>query len=234
MTDIAENIEKIKERIAQASRRVNRDPSEIILLAATKDVPAELISKAIEAGITDIGENKVQEARPKYEALASKYPNLIWHMIGHLQTNKVKKTLEIFSKVQSVDSLRLAQEIDKRAREASKKVDVLVEVNTSGEATKFGVKPEEALELIKCISGLPNIKVTGLMTIGPLVEDTEKARPSFKMLRNLRGEITKANIPNVEMKHLSMGMTDDFEVAIEEGSNIVRIGRAIFGIEHKH
>ena len=137
MADIAGNIEKVKECIEKASRRVNRDPSEITLLAATKDVPAELISKAIKAGITDIGENKVQEARPKYEVLVPKYPNLIWHMIGHLQTKKVKKTLEIFSKIQSVDSLRLAQEIDKRAGEASKKVDVLIEVNTSsGEGLK--------------------------------------------------------------------------------------------------
>ena len=234
MTDIAANIEKIRERIAKASKRVNRDPSEIKIVAATKDVPADLISRAIEAGITEIGENKVQEAGPKYEALSSKYPNLTWHMIGHLQTNKVKKALEIFSIIHSVDSLRLAEEIDRRAKEAGKKIDILIEVNTSGEITKFGAPIEAVRQLVRLVSELQNVKVKGLMTVGLLTDDPEKARPSFRMIRDLKEDIDRQKIGDIEMKYLSMGMTDDFEVAIEEGSNLVRIGRAIFGIEHKH
>jgi len=232
MVDIKANIEKVKQRIEAAARRVNRNPSEIILLAATKDVPVELIEKAIQSGITYIGENRIQEARSKYEALKEKYPQVNWHFIGHLQTNKVKKVLDIFSTIESVDSRRLIEDISKKAEEKGKQVNIFIEVNTSGEASKFGVTPEETGAVVSFASRFKNLKIKGLMTIAPLAQDPEKARPYFRRLKELREDIKKLNIAGAELDYLSMGMTDDFEVAVEEGSNIVRIGRAIFGIEH--
>jgi len=225
---IAENIASVKGRIAQAAIRVGRDPSEIKLVAATKDVPVNLIEEAIKAGITDIGENRVQEAHLKFDALKN-HP-VTWHMIGHLQTNKVKQALEIFSVIQSVDSEKLAVEISGKS---IKNVDVMIEVNTSEEISKFGVAPDGAVKLARVISGLPNLKLTGLMTVGPLTSDEGKIRGSFRLLKYLFGQIKGLNLTAVELKCLSMGMSDDFEIAIEEGSNLVRVGRAIFGIEHK-
>ncbi len=233
MVDIAANILKIKQRIEAAAKRVNRDPTEIILLAATKDVPVELIEKAIQSGITYIGENRIQEAKKKIEALKEKYPEVKWHFIGHLQRNKVKQALEIFDAIESVDSRRLIEEIDKRAAEAGKIVNIFIEVNTGGEESKFGVKPEETEEIVGFASGFKNIKVRGLMTVPPYSLKAEEVRPYFRKLIELAGKIKKLNIPGVSIEFLSMGMTDDFEVAIEEGSSIVRIGRGIFEIEHK-
>ena len=223
---IKENIQNIKKRIEQAALSVGRDPQNIKLVAVTKTIPIDLIEQAIQAGITDIGENRIQEAKPKIEALKSKYPQMTWHMIGHLQRNKVRQALDLFAIIQSVDSERLALEIQAKAKSI---IPVLIEVNTSAEATKFGVKVSEAIALVKKISTLANLKIEGLMTIGPLASDPEKARPSFKSLKQLSEQIKKLNLPNVKMKYLSMGMTDDFYVAIEEGSNLVRIGRALFG-----
>jgi len=226
MPDIASNIRSIKKRVEAACERAKRDPNEVILLAATKDVPAELVEIAIQNGITKIGENRVQEADSKISKLKPKYPQVTWHMIGHLQRNKVKRALEIFDIIESVDSRRLAEEISQRAAESGKQIAVFIEVNVSGEQSKFGIPEAEAVEFVKYVSGLKNLKVEGLMTVPPLFGDPEKARPYFKKLKVL-GEKTGVAC-------LSMGMTDDFEVAVEEGSNMVRVGRGIFEIEHKH
>jgi hypothetical protein len=225
---IAKNLQSVKSRIEQAARRVGRDPAEIKLVAATKDVPADLVKEAIKAGLTDIGENRVQEAKQKFGAL--KEMPVTWHMIGHLQTNKVKAALEIFSVIQSVDSEKLADEISSRA---PKMIDVFIEVNTSGEESKFGIAPDRAIQLAKHISGLKNLRLAGLMTVGPLTGDEKAVRKSFRLLKGVFDQIKGLNLPGVELKYLSMGMSQDFEAAIEEGSNLVRIGRAIFGIEHQ-
>ena len=228
MPAIAENIQTVRSRIIIAAAKARKDPSQIKLVAATKGVSADLILEAIKAGITDIGENRVQEAEQKFDIL--KDQQVKWHMIGHLQTNKVKPALEIFSVIQSVDSEKLAKEISSRAVST---VDIMIEVNTSGEASKFGVDTGEAAVLARVIAELPNVKLTGLMTVGPLTADEAKVRKSFRALKKLFEEIKELNLPAHELKYLSMGMSDDFETAIEEGSNLVRIGRAIFGIGHK-
>ncbi|MFH1825973.1 MAG: YggS family pyridoxal phosphate-dependent enzyme [bacterium] len=229
MPDIKANLEVIQQRITQAAKKSGRTSADIQLIAVTKTQPVELIEEAIQAGITDIGENRVQEALPKIEALRQKYSLVKFHLVGHLQRNKVKQMLGNFDLIQSVDSERLAAEIDQRTTNHDQPTPVLLEVNTSGERSKFGVAPELTIELLTIISKLRKIRVQGLMTIGLFTGDPEKVRPCFIMLRNLSEQIKKLNLPNVEMKYLSMGMTDDFEVAIEEGSNMVRIGRAIFG-----
>ena len=233
MPDIKSNIESVKKRIEDACARANRDPKDVILLAATKDVPADLIKEAIEAGITHIGENRVQEAAGKYELLKAKYPQVTWHMIGHLQTNKIGQALKIFDIIQSVDSVRLADEIDQRYEVKGERCEVFVEVNVSGEVQKFGVSEDGLEPLVRHISRLNNIQLTGLMAVPPFFDEPQKARPYFKKLRDIKDKISGLNLRNVELKYLSMGMTDDFEVAVEEGSNIVRIGRGIFGVEHK-
>lgn len=227
MPDIKANLESVILRISKAAFAVGRDAEGIKLVAVTKNVPAEVIEQAIQAGITDIGENRVQEAKPKIDILKTKYPNVTWHMIGHLQRNKVRQALDIFDIIQSVDSERLAREIQAKAE--AKVVPVLVEINTSGEETKYGIPVNSTIDFLKTVSSFKNLSVQGLMTIAPLVDDPQKARTYFRKLKTLSEEIKKLNLPNVEMKYLSMGMTDDFEVAIEEGSNMVRIGRAIFG-----
>lgn len=233
MVDIAANISNIRQRIEAAAKRANRDPSEIILLAATKDVPVELIEKAIQEGISYLGENRIQEAKSKIEALKEKYTQVNWHFIGHLQRNKAKQALELFNTIESVDSRRLIEEMDKKAKEIGKSVNIFIEVNTGGEESKFGVRPEEAEEIISFASGFKNIKVRGLMTVPPYSLKADEVRPYFKKLKVLGDKIKKLNIPGVSIDFLSMGMTDDFETAIEEGSNIVRIGRGIFEVEHK-
>ena len=227
---IKENILKIKERVSLICARINREPNSITIVAVSKGRTTQQIKEAIEAGITDIGENRVQEATIKYSGLRDVGYGLRvkWHMVGHLQTNKVKEAVKIFDLIQSVDSLRLAREIDKEAAKANKIQDILIEIKTSPEATKFGVKPEEAIEVIKDIADFKHINIKGLMTIAPLVDNPQKARPYFKMLRELMDGINESRITNHESRILSMGMTDDFEVAIEEGSNMVRLGRAIF------
>ncbi len=222
------NIISVRQRIETAAKKAGRSGSDIKLVAATKDVPAEMIIEAVKAGITDIGENRVQEAASKFDALKD-FP-VKWHMFGHLQTNKVKKALDIFSVIQSVDSAHLAKEISDKT---SNILDVMIEVNTSGEESKFGVAHGGAVDLARYVSGLPNIRLTGLMTVGPLTGDEARVRESFRGLKRLFDPIKELNLPRVELKYLSMGMSDDFEIAIEEGSNLVRIGSAIFGIAHK-
>ncbi len=221
--DIKENIKILKERIERVANRVHRNPDEITVVAVTKTVPPEIILKAIDYGINIIGENRVQEAKEKFGLIGNRVQ---WHMVGHLQTNKVKDALKIFSLIHSLDSIKLAEEIEKRAIQP---VDCLIEVNTSGEPTKFGIKPEELFEFYESIKGFKKIKVLGLMTIGPgwAITDPEASRNSFKLLHDLRDELAQAF--DQDFPVLSMGMSSDFEVAIEEGSNMVRIGTAIFG-----
>ncbi|MEW6618663.1 MAG: YggS family pyridoxal phosphate-dependent enzyme [bacterium] len=219
---IKENLEIIKNRIKQ----VVKDPSEIELVAVTKSAGVNQIIEAINSGITNIGENRIQEAKGKFDQL--KKMEIKWHMIGHLQRNKVKEAIKIFDMIQSVDRLELAKEIEEQAGQINKIMDVLIEVNVSNEETKFGVSPVATLELIQEIAKLNNIRIKGLMTIAPLVLNPEDTRPYFRALVNLRDEIVHQQIENVEMKYLSMGMSNDFEVALEEGANMIRIGRAIF------
>ena len=231
---IEENIACVKNKIADAARRAGRNPDEITLVCVTKNIDAETAREAIGAGITDIGENRVQEALSKNRVLhksladarqcsvAGELPNIKWHMIGHLQTNKVKDAVRIFDLIHSLDSVRLAEAIDKAAKNLNKVQDVLIEVNASGEPSKFGVSPDETEKLLRDISRLDNIKARGLMAIAPIVDNPERARPYFRLLRELKDRVNNLQL-------LSMGMSQDYEVAIEEGSNIVRIGRAIFG-----
>ena len=219
---IRENISRIKARI----------PSGVIIVAVTKTRTPRQLKEAIEAGITDIGENRVREAFLKYNSLRTyELANLRtvkWHMVGHLQTNKVKEAVKIFDLIHSIDSIHLAGEIAKQAAGINKIQDILIEVKTSPEAAKFGLGPDETIAVIKEIAGLENINIKGLMTIAPIVDDPEKARPYFRTLRELRDEINRLSVLKSPLSILSMGMTDDFEAAIEEGSNMVRIGRAIF------
>ncbi|HKZ21884.1 MAG TPA: YggS family pyridoxal phosphate-dependent enzyme [candidate division Zixibacteria bacterium] len=226
MSQIEENLSRLRAKILQACERIKRDPQEIKIVAVTKNVAVEKINEAIACGIEIIGENKVQEAQAKYEKMDKK---VLWHLIGHLQTNKVKKSLEIFDMIQSVDSLKLAQEIDRRAKEKNKIFPILIEVNTSGEPTKYGVKPEQTENLIREMQGLENLNIKGLMTVGPASEDKQKARQAFRQLKMIYEKLENVKMSNVELEHLSMGMSSDFEEAIEEGSNMLRIGTAIFG-----
>ena len=228
---IKENVLKLKERISLVCSKIKQDPDKIVIVAVSKNRDVEQIKEAIEAGINDIGENRIQEAIVKYNQLQApslKLQAVRWHLVGHLQTNKVKEAVRIFGLIHSVDSIRLAQEIDKQAAKINKIQDVLIEVNTSKEETKFGIKPEDLEELVKMVSSFQNIRLKGLMTIAPIVDTPEKARPYFRRLRELLEEVNAQRITQDALRILSMGMTDDFEVAIEEGSHMLRIGWAIF------
>ncbi len=226
MSGIEQNIKDIWSRIKTAAEKSGRGAGEIKLVAVSKTVEPERINQAIRCGIDIIGENRVQEAEAKFKQITEKVEK---HLVGHLQTNKAKKAVELFDFIQSVDSVRIAEEISRRASEKGKLMDVLVEVNTSAEETKFGIEPDHALPLIETISKLEGIKIKGLMTIGLFSDNPEDTRPCFKKLKALFDNIKSANVHNVEMRYLSMGMTSDFEVAIEEGSNMVRVGTGIFG-----
>jgi pyridoxal phosphate enzyme (YggS family) len=223
---IRSNILQVLERIEDAAARSLRDARDVKLVAVTKTVEPPRIVEAIEGGITAIGENRVQEAARKF---TEELPPVEKHLVGHLQTNKVKKALELFDMIQSVDSLRLAREIATRSETAGTTTEILVEVNTSGEETKYGLEPGETLDAIREMADLKGIRITGLMTIGAFLDDPEDVRPCFRSLRDIRDAIEEEVIPGVAMDHLSMGMTNDYEVAIEEGATIVRVGRAIFG-----
>jgi len=223
---IKNNLEIINKKIKKAALRADRNPEEIKLVAVTKTATIEQIEEAIKAGVKIIGESKVQEAKEKYQIITA---DIEWHLVGRLQTNKVKYAVEIFDCIHSIDSIKLAKEIDKRSLQFGKITNVLVEVNVSGEETKCGIKPEEVEPFLKEISKFSRIRVRGLMTIAPIVEDKEEVRPYFRKLRELSKEIKSKNIKNVRMDYLSMGMSEDFEIAIEEGANMVRIGRGIFG-----
>lgn len=220
---IQENIERLRARVDEVAVRADRNPDEITIVAVAKTISTARIEEAIACGIRIIGENRVQEMRQKYTIIGDK---IDWHMVGHLQTNKVKDAVRVFQMIQSLDSLRLAQEIEKRA---TKQIDCLIEVNTSKEASKFGLAPNEVFDLYDNIRKLKKVDVLGLMTIGPgwAIDDPEASRPCFRMLRDLRDELSQEC--DRPFPVLSMGMTSDFEVAIEEGSNMIRIGTAIFG-----
>lgn len=224
---IPENVKKIRQRIAHACARTGRNPSEVTLVAVSKTFPGTLIAEAIRAGIHDIGENYVQEALDKKKQLAGE--NIRWHFIGHLQSNKVKYLTDWIHLIHAVESLSVAKEIDKWGRKANRILDVLVEVNTTGESSKFGVQSDRAIEFVTNLAAYTNLRIAGLMTIGPFLPDPESSRPMFRQLRLLKEQITGLGQSNATMDHLSMGMTGDFEVAIEEGATIVRVGTAIFG-----
>ena len=223
MGNIAANIKGIIHKIKLAAERVGRKEESVKLVAVTKTVDVSKIKEAMAAGIKIIGENRVQEAREKFKDIGKEVE---WHLIGHLQTNKVKYIFDIFSLIHSVDSLPLSEEIQRRAENKGLETDILIEVNLSGEKTKFGILPEKAINFVKDISRFKNINIMGLMTIPPFSESPEDSRKYFKMLRMLRDDIQKEGI---EMKELSMGMSNDFEAAVEEGATMVRIGTAIFG-----
>lgn len=221
MSNIAGNLRIVRQRIAEAARRSGRQPEDITLIAVTKRFGVTEVLDAISAGVTDIGENYVQEAADKWSEVG---PAARWHFIGHLQRNKAKMAVEIFDVVQSVDSLELAQELGKRACAAGKTIDAMIEVNISEESAKFGVSEQEVLALASQVSEVEGLTVRGLMGMAPFLDDAEDTRPYFAALKRVWDMLPEEN-----RVWLSMGMTHDFEVAIEEGSNMVRIGTAIFG-----
>jgi len=221
---LVENLQKIQQRIRTACDRCDREPNSITLLAVTKSQPPEIVRAAADCGQILFGENKVQEAKAKIPLCPGR---LRWHFIGHLQSNKCRDAEELFEMIQSVDSLPLAREISKRAEQAAKTMPILLEVNVAGEASKFGYQPEKLLAELNAISALPRIELHGLMTVPPWSGEAEKIRPHFRRLRELRRECEQ--ILGAPLPHLSMGMSGDFEVAIEEGATMVRIGTALFG-----
>jgi pyridoxal phosphate enzyme (YggS family) len=223
---IAGNVREVKDRVAAAAERALREPADVKLVAVTKTVEPAAIIEAIEAGVTAIGENRIQEAERKFTADLRAVEK---HLVGHLQRNKAKKALGLFDVIESLDSPRLARELSTLCAAADATMEVLVEVNTSGETTKYGFEPGETLEAVREMADLPGLRIRGLMTVGAFLPDPEDVRPCFRRLRALRDEIEEAVVPGVSMEHLSMGMTNDYEVAVEEGSTIVRVGRAIFG-----
>lgn len=226
--EILRNIAIIKERISKACKQSGRNPNEVKLLLATKTVPAERIKIALQTGNTLIAENKVQELKDKYAALKEIPHNN--HFIGHLQTNKIKDILKYdVSCIQSLDRLDLAEKLHQRLQFENKTIEVLIQVNTSNEESKFGVSPDKAIELVKHIAQLGTLKIKGLMTIGLFSAETEKVRECFRLLKDIQQQIIALNIPNVEMQELSMGMSGDLETAIAEGATIIRVGTAIFG-----
>jgi len=215
---IEQNVRNLQQRIARACQRTGRSPDEVTLVAVTKTVDAAAIEAAFNAGVRDFGESRVQEAKPKIEQLHKLKPGITWHMVGHLQTNKAKTAADIFDIIHSVDSFKLAITLNDCSQ---KKLPILIQVNVSAEATKSGFALSEVEEAFRQIGKLPNLEIQGLMTIAPWVSNAEEVRPVLRQMRQLRDSLG--------LRHLSMGMSDDFEVAIEEGATLVRIGRAIFG-----
>ena len=232
---VAENIAEVRGRIATAARRVNRDPDSIRLMAVTKTFPAEVIQQAYDAGARLFGENRVQEFSAKAAALRD-LEGAEWHLIGHLQSKKAAKAAEVFHAVDSVDSLRLAEKLNNAALNLDKQLPILIEINVGGEEAKSGIDPNslELEELLKVAVRLDQLQFCGLMTIPPFTEDPQEARPFFRRLRELRDRIAGRDLPGINLDVLSMGMSHDFEVAIEEGSTCVRLGSAIFGERYKH
>ena len=223
---LAENIARVRARMAEAAQKVGRDPAEITLVAVSKTKPVKLVEMAYNLGVTDFGENRVQEALPKVEHFHPE--GLRWHLIGHLQSNKVGKVVGPFTLIHSVDSLHLAQVLSRHALEQDIQLSILLQVNVAGEASKEGITPEDARVVAKQIAELPALQVAGLMTVAPLVNDPEEVRPVFRSLRLLQDRL-REEIPGGTWTHISMGMTDDYTIAIEEGATLVRVGRAIFG-----
>ncbi|MGN0278343.1 MAG: YggS family pyridoxal phosphate-dependent enzyme [Lachnospiraceae bacterium] len=223
---VQENIKNVEAKIKAACDKSGRNPEEVKLIAVSKTKPVEMLQEAYDYGCRDFGENKVQELVDKYEKMPK---DIRWHMIGHLQRNKVKYIIDKVYLIHSVDSLRLAEEISKEAVKHNVTVSILIEVNVAGEESKFGTTSEEAFSLVEAIAKLPNILIKGLMTIAPYVENAEENRLYFAKLKQIYVDIIHKNIDNVCMKELSMGMTGDYEVAITEGTTYVRVGTGIFG-----
>ncbi|MBQ2095728.1 MAG: YggS family pyridoxal phosphate-dependent enzyme [Firmicutes bacterium] len=224
---ITQNIEEIRGRMAQAAVRSGRKPEDVLLIAVTKLHEPDEIEEAIAAGVTDIAENKVQEIQKKFDQIHSP---VNWHLIGHLQTNKVKYIIDKVVMIHSVDSVHLAQEIDKRAAAAGRTMDVLLQVNAAHEESKFGLDPKDVPQVFReILDSCPNVKIRGLMHIAPWSEDPEEIRPYFKEVKDLFDTLAAVEHPNADFKYLSMGMSHDFETAIEEGANIIRVGTSIFG-----
>ena len=223
---LKEHLELVEQNITAACRRVGRERDEVTCIAVSKTKPVEMIEEVMSEGILDFGENKVQELTKKYEELPK---DIRWHLIGHLQTNKVKYIIDKVFLIHSVDTYKLAQAIDKEGERKGIITNILIEVNVAREESKFGVYPEDTLQLIEEIAKLEHVKIQGLMTIAPFVNNSEENRIHFKKLRDLSVDIKKKNIDNVNMCILSMGMSGDYEVAIEEGATMVRVGTSIFG-----
>ena len=223
---LADKLNLVKKNIEEACDTAGRSPQEVTLIAVSKTKPVEMLKEAYDAGARVFGENKVQEIVDKYDQMPS---DVQWHMIGHLQRNKVKYIIDKVDLIHSVDSVRLAETIDKEAEKHGVIANILIEVNVAKEESKFGLMPEEVPEFVEKIAGFPHIRVKGLMTIAPFVENPEDNRPVFAHLRKLSVDIAKKNIDNITMSILSMGMTNDYQVAIEEGATMVRVGTGIFG-----
>lgn len=223
---LKKNIEHVLARVEDAASISNRELCDIELVAVTKTIDVDIIKEAIDYGILHIGENRVQELIRKYEQIG----NVVkWHLIGHLQRNKVKHIIDKVDIIHSLDSYRLAREINKRAKNINRIIKCLLQVNVSGEKTKYGINPKDVEHILREIASLDNVRVVGLMMIAPHVEDVEQVRKYFKALKDIFEKIAKMNLQNVEMKYLSMGMSNDFEIAVQEGANIIRIGNSIFG-----
>lgn len=226
MMDVAANWERVRQRVAEAARKVGRDPHAVRIIAVSKTKPVELIEQAIRAGATDIGENYVQEAVAKIPRITAP---VTWHMIGHLQRNKAARAVELFNVIHTLDSVALGEALARQGEQRGQAVRVLLEVNTGGEATKHGVRAEDVEDLLAALADRRWLSIDGLMTIPPPAESAAAARPHFRGLRQLRDQLQRHAPANAPLRELSMGMSDDFTVAIEEGATLVRIGRAIFG-----
>ena len=223
---LKDNFETVEKKVTEACARAGRERSEVTLIAVSKTKPVEMLREVYDAGARDFGENKVQEICEKYDKLPD---DIKWHMIGHLQRNKVKQVIDKAALIHSVDSYRLAQEISVQAQKKGLTIPILIEVNIAGEESKFGTSAEDTIQLVEEIAELPNLKIQGLMTIAPYVVDAEENRLYFRQIKQLSVDIKNKNIDNVSMDVLSMGMTGDYEVAIEEGATMVRVGTGIFG-----
>jgi len=224
---VAENVERVQQRIRRACGRSGRAVEDVRLVAVSKTMPAESVRQAYAAGLREFGENRVQEAAAKRLALQD--IDAVWHLIGHLQSNKAKQACQLFDWIHSLDSLHLAEKIDRAAAELGRKLPVLIEVHLGEEASKFGVEEDELVRLSEQVGALPSLELRGLMTLPPFFDDPEDVRPFFRRLRELAARIEARNLPGVSMRELSMGMSHDFEIAIEEGATLVRVGTAIFG-----
>lgn len=220
------NIDEIKSKIERACEKAGRSTDEVTLIGVTKTIDEDIINASLGYGISDIGENKVQEVTRKYDQINK---GVKWHLIGHLQTNKVKYIIDKVDLIHSVDSLKLAKEIDKRAKQHKKIMEVLIQVNIAVEDSKFGIGQDKLKVLIEEVAQLEHVKVMGLMNIAPFYGDPERARDDFKVMKKLFDEMSDLTVNNVEMKYLSMGMTGDYEVAVEEGANLLRVGTGIYG-----
>ncbi len=226
MGQIAENLAHIHAIMAEAAQKSGRKPEDVTLIVVSKTIDVPRIKEAVEAGETVLGENRVQEIMDKYEAMG---PEVHWHLIGHLQTNKVKYIIDKVDMIHSVESFRLAEEISKRAQQKDVTMDILLEINMAEEESKFGLKAEETEEMVRQIAALPNLRIRGLMTVAPFVENPEENRIYFRKMKELLVDINQKKIDNVNMDVLSMGMTNDYAIAIEEGATMVRVGTGVFG-----